>query len=154
MSIAQSLLPEFDHEFATLRKTFERVPDGKWDYAPHAKSMSLARLTGHLAELAGWINSTLEADELDFGTMAYTPFVPLATAERPVLAATSDPTMMQPWTLRQGTKVFFTMPKVAVLRSFVMDHMIHHRAQLGVYLRLNDVPVPSTYGPSADEGQK
>ncbi len=122
MSIAQSLLPEFDHEFATLRKTFERVPDGKWDYAPHAKSMSLARLTGHLAELAGWINSTLEADELDFGTMAYTPFVPLATAERPVLAATSDPTMMQPWTLRQGTKMFFTMPKVAVLRSFVMDH--------------------------------
>ena len=165
MSIAQSLLPEFDHEFATLRKTLERVPDDKWDYAPHAKSMNLARLTGHLAELGGWINSTLEADELDFGKMAYTPFVPSSTTElvakldeivaraRPVLAATSDATMMQPWTLRQGPKVFFTMPKVAVLRSFVMNHMIHHRAQLGVYLRLNDVPVPSTYGPSADEGQ-
>ena len=165
MSIAQSLLPEFDHEFATLRKTLERVPDGKWDYAPHAKSMNLARLTGHLAELGGWVNSTLEADELDFAKMAYTPFIPSSTAQlvakldeivaaaRPVLAATSDATMMQPWTLRQGAKVFFTMPKVAALRSFVMNHMIHHRAQLGVYLRLNDVPVPSTYGPSADEGQ-
>jgi len=165
MSIAQSLLPEFDHEFATLRKTLERVPDDRWDYAPHAKSMSLARLAGHLAELGGWVNSTLEADELDFSTMAYTPFIPSSTAElvakldaivavaRPVLAATSDATMMQPWTLRQGAQVFFTMPKVAVLRSFVMNHMIHHRAQLGVYLRLNDVPVPSTYGPSADEGQ-
>lgn len=165
MSIAQSLLPEFDHEFATLRKTLERVPDDRWDYAPHPKSMSLARLTGHLAELGGWVNSTLEADELDFSTMSYTPFIPSSTAElvakldaivaaaRPVLAATSDATMMQPWTLRQGAQVFFTMPKVAVLRSFVMNHMIHHRAQLGVYLRLNDLPVPSTYGPSADEGQ-
>jgi uncharacterized damage-inducible protein DinB len=165
MSIAQSLLPEFDHEFATLRKTLERVPDGRWDYAPHAKSMPLGRLAGHLAELGGWVNSTLEADELDFAKMAYTPFIPSSPAAlvakldevvakaRPVLAAASDADMMQPWTLRQGAQVFFTMPKVAVLRSFVMNHMIHHRAQLGVYLRLNDVPVPSTYGPSADEGQ-
>ena len=71
---------------------------------------------------------------------------------RPVLAAATDADMMKPWTLRMGDTVYFTMPKVAVLRSFVMNHMIHHRAQLGVYLRLNDVPVPGTYGPSADEG--
>lgn len=164
MSIAQSLLPEFDHEFATLRKTLERVPEGKGDFAPHPKSMPMGRLAGHLAELGGWVNSTLEADELDFGKMDYKPFIPGSTAElvakldatvakaRAVLAATSDADMMKPWTLRSGEQVYFTMPKVAVLRSFVMNHMIHHRAQLGVYLRLNDVPVPSTYGPSADEG--
>ena len=165
MSIAQSMLPEFDHEFAQLRKTLERVPEGKWDYTPHPKSMPLGRLSGHLAELGAWINSTIEADELDFAKMQYVPFVPATNAEllakldavvaqaRPVLAAASDADMMKPWSLRQGPAVFFTMPKVAVLRSFVMNHMIHHRAQLGVYLRLNDVPVPSTYGPSADESQ-
>jgi uncharacterized damage-inducible protein DinB len=163
MPIAQSLLPEFDHEFATLRKTLERVPEGKGEYAPHVKSMPMGKLAGHLAELPLWVNSTLEKDELDFATMNYTPFVPGSTAEllkvlddglakaRPVLAATSDADMMKPWTLRQGAQVFFTMPKIAVLRSFVMNHMIHHRAQLGVYLRLNDVAVPATYGPSADE---
>jgi len=165
MSIAQSLLPEFDHEFATLRKTLERVPDGRWAYTPHAKSMDLGRLSGHLAELAGWVNSTVELDELDFAKMDYKPFIPTSTAElvakldatvakaRAAIAGASDAALMQPWSLRQGDKVFFTLPKVAVLRSFVMNHMIHHRAQLGVYLRLNDIPVPSTYGPSADEGQ-
>ncbi len=164
MSIAQSLLPEFDHEFATLRKTLERVPDGKWDYTPHAKSMNMGRLAGHLAELGSWTNATIEADELDFSKVPYSPFIPTSTAAlvakldevvakaRPVLAATTDLEMMKPWTLRMGDTVYFTMPKVAVLRSFVMNHMIHHRAQLGVYLRLNDVPVPSTYGPSADDG--
>ena len=164
MSIAQSLLPEFDHEFATLRKTLERVPDGKMDFTPHARSMPMGKLSGHLSELPGWVNATIEQDELDFAKMDYKPYVPATAAEvvaaldtalakaRPVLAAASDADMMKPWTLRQGDKVFFTMPKVAVLRSFVMNHMIHHRAQLGVYLRLNDVPVPGSYGPSADEG--
>lgn len=162
--IAQSLLPEFDHEFATLRKTLERLPAGKMDYKPHAKSMPMGRLAGHLTELPGWVNATIEQDVLDFAKFDYKPFVPATAAEcvaaldaaiakaRPVLAATSDADMMKPWTLRQGDTVFFTMPKVAVLRSFVMNHMIHHRAQLGVYLRLNDVPVPGSYGPSADEG--
>lgn len=164
MSIAQSMLPEFDHEFATLRKILERVPDGKNDFAPHAKSMKMGQLAGHLAELPGWVNATVEQDELDFAKMAYKPFIPANTAElvaaldkalekaRPALAGTSDADMMKPWTLRQGEQVFFTMPKVAVLRSFVMNHMIHHRAQLGVYLRMNDVPLPGSYGPSADEG--
>ena len=164
MSIAQSLLPEFDHEFATLRKTLERVPDGKMDYSPHPKSMNMSRLAGHLAELPGWVNATIEQDELDFAKMGYSAPMPATAAEcvasldaalakaRPALAGASDADMMKPWTLRQGDTVFFTMPKVAVLRSFVMNHMIHHRAQLGVYLRLNDVPVPGSYGPSADEG--
>ena len=164
MSIAQSLLPEFDHEFATLRKTLERVPEGLGEFKPHEKSMAMGQLAGHLAELAGWVNSTIEADELDFAKMDYKPFIPETTSElvgaldkavakaRPVLSGASDADMMKPWTLRQGEQVFFTMPKIAVLRSFVMNHMIHHRAQLGVYLRLNGIPVPATYGPSADEG--
>lgn len=164
MSIAQSLLPEFDHEFATLRKTLERVPEGLGEFKPHEKSMAMGQLAGHLAELAGWVNSTIEADELDFAKFDYKPFIPETTSElvgaldkavakaRPALSGASDADLMKPWTLRQGDKVFFTMPKIAVLRSFVMNHMIHHRAQLGVYLRLNSVPVPATYGPSADEG--
>ncbi len=163
MSIAQSLLPEFEHEFATLRKTLERIPDGRWDYTPHAKSMNMGRLSGHLAELGGWVNATLEQDELDFAKQPYAPFIPTSTAglvakldatvakARAALAGASDTDLMKPWSLRQGEQIFFTMPKIAVLRTFVMNHMIHHRAQLGVYLRLNDVPVPSTYGPSADE---
>jgi uncharacterized damage-inducible protein DinB len=164
MSIAQSLLPEFDHEFGTLRKTLERVPEGLGEFKPHEKSMGMSQLAGHLAELPGWVNATIEQDELDFAKMAYKPFIPETTSEllgaldkalaraRPVLSGASDAELMKPWTLRKGDTVLFTLPKIAVLRSFVMNHMIHHRAQLGVYLRLNDVPVPSTYGPSADEG--
>lgn len=164
MSIAQSLLPEFDHEFAVLRTTLERVPESKMDFKPHARSMALGKLAGHLTELPGWVNATIEADELDFAKMDYKPFVPTSTADlvsaldaalakaRPAIEKMTDADAMKPWSLRQGDHVIFTLPKVAVLRSFVISHMIHHRAQLGVYLRLNDVPVPSTYGPSADEG--
>ena len=105
------------------------------------------------------------ADALELVEAGYKPFVPTSstdliakldetvTSARTALAAASDANLMKPWSLRNGETIFFTMPKVAVLRTFVMNHMIHHRAQLGVYLRLNDVPVPSTYGPSADEGQ-
>lgn len=163
--IAKSLLGEFDHEFASLRKTLERVPEDKPDFKPHPKSMSLARLSGHLAELPGWINATIEADELDFGNGNYTPFVPTTRTEllkafdtnlaaaRKSLAEASDERLLGSWTLKNGSAVIFTMPRVAVLRSFVFNHMVHHRAQLGVYLRMNDIPVPSIYGPSADEGQ-
>ena len=163
MSIAASLLPEFDHEFATLRKVLERVPEGKWDYTPHAKSMKMGRLSGHLAELGHWVNATLGADELDFAKAGYKPFVPTSstdliakldetvTSARTALAAASDANLMKPWSLRNGETIFFTMPKVAVLRTFVMNHMIHHRGQLVMYLRMLDVPIPSFYGPSADE---
>ena len=163
--IAQSILPEFDHEFATLRTALERVPEDRPDFQPHAKSMTLSRLAGHLAEIPNWVDITLLTDELDFGASEYEPFLMTSRAEllemydagvakaRATLAATTDETMMEPWTMRTGDTVHMTMPKVAVLRSFVMNHMIHHRAQLGVYLRLNDIPVPQTYGPSADEGE-
>lgn len=163
--IAQSLLPEFDHEFATLRVALERVPEDRHDFKPHDKSMSLAQLAGHLAELPAWTGPTLLEDELDFANSDYQPYFMTTRDEllelfdknvaqaRETLAGASDETMMSNWTMKTGDQVHFTMPKVAVFRSFIMSHMIHHRAQLGVYLRLNDVPVPQTYGPSADEGE-
>ncbi|MFN8062358.1 MAG: DinB family protein [Vicinamibacterales bacterium] len=164
MAIAQSMLGEFDHEFAILRKTLERVPEHVPDFKPHEKSMSMARLAGHLAELPAWLGMTVNTAELNFAGMDYTPFVMttraalLSTfdanvgAARAALASATDEQMMGPWTLRTGDVVHFTMPRVAVIRSMVFNHAIHHRAQLGVYLRMNNVPVPSTYGPSADEG--
>ena len=168
MMINQSLLPEFDHEMANLRKTLERVPEDKPAFVPHAKSMPLSRLAGHLAELPMWAATTLAHDELDINPPGGAQFQPgvmktrkdlLATFDENVkqartsIAGATDEAMMRPWTLKSGGQSMFTMPKIAVLRSFVMNHMIHHRAQLGVYLRMNDVPVPALYGPSADERQ-
>jgi uncharacterized damage-inducible protein DinB len=162
--IAQSFLPEFDHEFATARTHLERVPEDQPDFQAHEKSMTLSKLAGHVAEIATWVNVTMDTDELDFATSEHTPFVMttredlLATfdkniaAAREALAAASDETMMSSWTMRSGDEIYMTIPKVAVVRTWVLNHMIHHRAQLGVYLRLLGVPVPASYGPSADEG--
>ncbi len=162
-AISQSLLPEFDMEMASTRRTLARVPDGRGDFRPHAKSMTLARLAGHLGELPAWALMTLGQDELDLAgggsgaTMTTRQAVldrfdaDLAKA-RAALAGISDGDMMTTWTLRSGDQVVLAMPRIAVFRGFVMNHMIHHRAQLGVYLRMNDVAVPSIYGPSADEG--
>jgi uncharacterized damage-inducible protein DinB len=166
MTISQSMLPEFDVEMANTRKTLERVPEGNPDFRPHPKSMTMARLAGHVAEIPRWASMTLEQDELDMqpaGGPSYAPFVMTTRAEalakfdeqskkaREALAAATDEVMMQTWTLKNAGQVILAMPKVAVMRSFVMNHLVHHRAQLGVYLRMNDVPVPSIYGPSADE---
>ncbi len=166
MNIRDVLLPEFDQEMASTRKTLERVPEGKPDFKPHPKSMPLARLAGHVAELPMWAVTTLTQDSFDFAPAGAPPFQPtLMTSRtellklfdegvakaRAALAAVSDDTWQAPWTLQRGGQTLFSMPKVAVWRGFVMSHLIHHRAQLGVYLRLNDVPVPSIYGPSADE---
>lgn len=163
--IAASMIPEFDHEFATLRTALERVPEDKLDYQPHEKSMTMGRLAGHLAEVADWMAVTIDTDELDFEKGEWEPYTMTNRADmlarfdasvakaRESLSGASDEALMQPWTMRSGETVHMTMPKVAVIRSFVMNHMVHHRAQLGVYFRLNDIPVPETYGPSADEGQ-
>lgn len=166
MSISAGLLPEFDHEMATTRKFLERLPEDKLDFKPHEKSMALGRLAGHIAEMAGWGTTTLETDQLDFAPPGAPPFQPLVASSRvqllgefekgviafrAALGKASDDYLMQPWTLLSGGRVFFTMPRVTVLRSMVLNHIIHHRAQLGVYYRMNDVPVPSSYGPSADE---
>jgi uncharacterized damage-inducible protein DinB len=166
-NISQSLLPEFDMEFANTRKTLERVPEGNPDFRPHPKSMTLSRLAGHLVEIPMWALMTLGQDEFDMrpsGGAAYPAYVMASRKEalekfdadvekaRAALASTSDEAMMGTWTLKNEGQTVMAIPRVAVMRSFVMNHMVHHRAQLGVYLRMNEVAVPSIYGPSADEG--
>lgn len=168
MALRDGLLAQFDHEMVGTRKTLERVPEGKPDWAPHPKSMKMARLAGHLAELPRWAVETINRDTLDVAPAGGRPFEPLvmtsrkqlleafdkyAVGARAALAGASDETLLGKWTLLAGGKEIFSLPRLAVVRSFVLSHIIHHRAQLGVYLRMNDVPVPSIYGPSADEGQ-
>ncbi|HTC37147.1 MAG TPA: DinB family protein [Bryobacteraceae bacterium] len=166
MKISDSLLPEFDQEMANTRKVLERVPEGKGDWKPHAKSSTFAALSAHLANMPDWAGLTLQTDSFDYAPPGAPPYVTPTFASnkdllaafdksvaeaRAALAAADDKTMLAPWTLMAGGKTMMTMPRVAVIRSFVMNHTIHHRAQLGVYLRLNDVPVPGMYGPTADE---
>jgi uncharacterized damage-inducible protein DinB len=163
MNMSQSLLPEFDNEMASTRRVLERMPADKFTWQPHTKSFSLGRLATHVAELPSWANITLNTQELDFGTGEYKPaqvettedllalFDKYTEEARTALAGAGDEVWSQNWTLRNGEHVIFTLPKAAVWRSFVMNHIIHHRAQLTVYMRLNDIPVPSIYGPSADE---
>ena len=165
MPISQALLPEFDQEMATTRRVLERVPEGNYDWKPHEKSMTIGRLAGHVAELPGWVPVTLEREKFDMATDgAQFPSLTassrkslleafdknVATA-RKAIAAASDEQLMKNWSLIHQGKPVFTMPRAAVLRSFTMSHIIHHRGQLSVYLRLNNVPVPAIYGPSADE---
>jgi uncharacterized damage-inducible protein DinB len=165
MTIAETLLPEFDREMATTRRLLERVPEDKLSWAPHPKSMALGALSEHLGQLALWGRMTIGASEVDLEQMARPPgYQPLATREallahfdreasacRAALVGRTDAEMMAPWTLRRGAQAFFTMPKATCWRTFVMNHLVHHRGQLSVYLRLLDVPLPSIYGPSADE---
>lgn len=163
MSIAQSFLGEWDHEVENTKKMLAAVPDGHADWKPSEKSMEMGRLAAHVAELADWAGVTLAQPGLDWASFTYTPpvyttasdnvakFEAKAKDARAVIAATSDAAFMEPWTMRKGEHVFFTMPKVAVLRNFVFNHIVHHRAQLSVYLRMHGVKVPGMYGPSADE---
>ena len=163
--IATSLLPEFDLEMANTRKVLERVPDADWGFKPHPKSFSMGELAGHVATIAGWLTGTLTADGFDVAPGGVPAEFPKpATAKealalhdegvasaRAALEAATDDTFLSSWSLLENGTPLFTMPRVAVARSFVMNHLIHHRAQLCVYLRLKDVPVPALYGPSADE---
>lgn len=163
-NIATALVSEMEHEAAVTRTILERIPADKFDWKPHEKSMTFGRLASHVAEMFAWTPSTMEHAELDFSKMDYKPFEPKTTEDLTefldknvteaiaALKSSSDERFMEDWTMRNGEQVYFTMPKVAVMRSFVMNHIIHHRGQLSVYLRLNDIAVPSIYGPSADEG--
>jgi uncharacterized damage-inducible protein DinB len=166
MKISESMLPEFDQEMANTRKTLERVPFDKLSWKPHPKSFSFSDLATHIATMAEWGKVTLEKDSFDYAPPGAPPYQPpklesskellesfdKGVAEaRAALAAADDNKMLAPWSLMAGGKTMMTMPRVAVVRSFVMNHIIHHRAQLGVYLRLNDIPVPALYGPTADE---
>lgn len=164
-NIASSLIAELEKEAATARKCLERVPAEKFAWKPHEKSMAFGALAVHIAEMFGWTPVTLQQPELDFAKFDYKPYEPATTEDLleyfdknyaealEVLKSTGDETFLENWTMRNGEKVYFTAPKAAVMRGFVMNHIVHHRGQLSVYLRLNDIPVPSIYGPSADEGQ-
>ncbi len=167
MGLSEALLPEFDHEMANTRKTLERVPDDKLGWKPHEKSFAMGSLANHIAFLPTWAIHTVEDESIDIAPPGEPPlktpqmnsreerlamFDEKVAAARAAIATASDEHLFKKWTLLHGGKTVFSLPRIAVLRSFVMNHIIHHRAQLGVYLRLNDIPVPSIYGPSADEG--
>src|SRR3979490_3296920 len=162
MPIAQMLLPEFDQEVKSTRKLLECVPDGKFGYKPHEKSMTLGRLAAHVAEMPNYLISTLRHERLDF-TGEEKPFAPATRQEliesfdkfaaeaRDLLSKATDEELNKIWTLSFKGQQIFSMPRTAVVRSMVLSHLIHHRGQLGVYLRLNNVEFPGMYGPSADE---
>ncbi len=166
MSIGQSLLPEYDHEMANTRKVLERIPGDKLDWKAHPKSNTIGWAGMHLAQIPGWAAMTMNQDSLDIAPPGQEPYrTPKVTsvkdilaefdkcvsAGRAAIASAKDEDFFKPWSLLNGGKTVFTMPKMAVVRTFVLNHNVHHRAHLCVYLRLNDVPVPGLYGPSADD---
>ena len=164
-NLAMAFLGELTHEAETTRKILERVPADKFGYKPHEKSMTMGRLAVHVAEMIDWITETCTKDGIDFSTMDFTPYDPKSTDDllayfdknlakaNESLTATTDAQMMETWTMRNGEQIYMALSKIQTLRGMVFNHIWHHRGQLSVYLRLNDIPVPSIYGPSADEGQ-
>lgn len=166
MSYKDAILPEFDMEMNNTRRTLERVPDDKFSWKPHAKSGTLGWLAGHVANLPIWGVMTMKQDSLNLAPAGGSPPVMPKPANRKellevfdknradaraALAAADDAAYAKPWALLMGDKELFREPRAAVLRRMVLNHMIHHRGQLTMYLRLLDVPVPGLYGPSADE---
>jgi len=166
VSIAQALLPEFDHEMANTRKFLSRIPDDKLDWKAHEKSWDLRSITTHLANMPKWTVMTMTDTSFDMAPLggeqireepidsvegALEMFDANVAAAREAIANAGDEAMMTSWSLLKGGEEIISMPRIAVLRSFIMNHMIHHRGQVTVYLRLNDLPVPALYGPSADE---
>ena len=166
MTAGEIFLAEFEPEMASTGRMLGRVPDEFLEFQPHPKSMTLGRLAGHVAELPSFGTMTVQSTEIDFQPVdgpAFQPFVPadgtelLATFDRHVAAAkaaiaeASDEDLQATFTLRAAGNLVFAWPRIQVLKSMVLNHIIHHRAQLGVYLRLKDVPVPGMYGPTADE---
>lgn len=163
MTTTESLLAEFDREVETTRRHLARLPEDKLTWRPHEKSFTAGGLASHLVECVGWGEAIFAADELDFDPAVYSPFMATsvpqlletfdatASRSRRALAAMTDATLTAPWRLKVRGKQRFERPKAAAFRDFTLSHVIHHRGQLTVYLRLLDVPVPPTYGPTADE---
>jgi len=162
MTIAQALRAELQHEAANTRKVLALIPEDKPDWTPHAKSFTIGKLAVHTADMHTWVGVTVRDTELDFAksgaqptfssTAALLAMFDAAVADAmDALDGVSDEDLQVVWTLRMGAHVILAMPRANVLRSFVFNHIIHHRAQLTVYLRMLDIPIPGLYGPSADE---
>ncbi|MBX7225284.1 MAG: DinB family protein [Chitinophagales bacterium] len=154
---------ELTEEIKSARKMLERLPDDKMDFKPHEKSMTLGSLGKHVAELLSWVNATILYPELDFSKTPYEE-KPITSSKEALeildksaseaielLQKTPDAAMFENWSLKNGDTTYFTMPKAVVLRTFCMNHFYHHRGQLSVYLRMLNIPVPGSYGPTADE---
>lgn len=161
MTYAEMILPEFDEEMASTRKVLERVPEDKLDWRPHAKSNTIGWNANHLADIPAWVEGTFtqtsyavegyQSPKLTSRQEILDLFDRNAAAARGVIAAVKDEDLGTQWSLVQGGQPILTMPRFLVMRSFVLNHLVHHRAILCVYLRLNDIPVPGLYGPSGDE---
>jgi uncharacterized damage-inducible protein DinB len=163
MSIIDGMIQEYQHESAQTRKVLERVPEQHFGWKPHDKSMTLCELASHLSEIPTWVRATMKQDEFVWSMEDWKPYK--AESVKQMLAdydsrlvdafdamkGTPDSDMMKNWKMVMDGQTIVEMPRVAVLRNFVLNHAIHHRAQLGVYLRLQDVPLPQIYGPTADE---
>lgn len=164
MNIVDALSMELQHEAASTRKALERAPQDKFAWKPHDKSMTLGILATHLVEIPGWTDIMLNHDDMDMNPAEYKPPLAKSTAEllemhdtnvakaiKILQAGVSNEHMMKTWTFKLNGQVVFAMPRAMVMRSWVLNHIVHHRGQLTVYLRLLNIPVPSIYGPSADE---
>jgi uncharacterized damage-inducible protein DinB len=165
MTLAERLLPELEHQLANTRKVLTAVPDGQNDFKPHEKSMPLTRLAGHVAELPGFAYFMLTLPGINMGTPEdprkilrmttrdelLAEFEPLAARLIDTLKDTPDAAFDETFTLSRQGNVIIETTRYAAYRNMFLDHMIHHRAQLGVYLRLLEIPVPATFGPTADE---
>jgi uncharacterized damage-inducible protein DinB len=165
MAIRDALLPEYDHEMGTTRRLLERTPEAEFAWKPHEKSMSLGQLAGHIANIPHWCDAILKRSVFDVATAGddarprqpvsvtalLSEFDQKVAAARAALSVVGDSEMLAPWTFKHGDREIFTMPRVAAIRSFIMNHLIHHRGQFSVYLRLKNIPLPAIYGPTADE---
>lgn len=167
MSFAAALLPEYEHEMASTRQVLERVPNDKLTWKAHPKSNSIGWVAAHLAEIPGWVAGTLTQESWDLNPPGGVPYQsPRAesreqllaifdqnvAAGKQAIAATRDADFLKSWSLLNAGQPMLTLPRIGVIRTWVLNHIIHHRAHLIVYLRLNDISVPGMYGPGADDG--
>jgi uncharacterized damage-inducible protein DinB len=159
----QALAVELEHEAAATRKMFERMPEEKFEWKPHEKSTPFVALAVHIAEMIDWVKLAVTTDELDYAVQPYKPFQPKSNGELleyfdknvagaiEALKNISEEAITKTWTVRNGERTYFEKPRLQALRSDCFNHVIHHRGQLSVYLRLNDITLPGVYGPTADE---
>jgi uncharacterized damage-inducible protein DinB len=163
MKIIDWLAKQFHQETKTTRKHLERLPNDKLEWRPHEKSYTAGALASHIVECINWTSDIFTKNEVNFDPATYKPYIAASTSElleafekavadgKQVLAGVDDEAAMRMWSLKIGGHALFERPRIDVMRDFTLSHLIHHRGQFSVYLRLMEVPVPSSYGPTADE---